>query len=230
MLTQPGLGLIVSLPENSPPLARAALEAGADALKVHIRVHHAASGHAFGTLDEERARLEDIRHAASVPLGVVVGDGRSMAGPEELAALVEMGFDFFDAYGHHMPAWMLTRGPMEIVAAIGQDYTNGQIRQLAHRVDAVELAFVPEPEYGRALTAQDIATYGLLARLCERPVIVPTQKAIMPRDLEVLRGTGVAAIMIGAIVTGNTQESLSQACRAYREELDRLGSHCGSEA
>ena len=42
--------LIVSLPENSLELALAAVEGGADALKVHCGVKHKASGVEFGSL------------------------------------------------------------------------------------------------------------------------------------------------------------------------------------
>ena len=40
--------LAVSLPLNDIALAKAAEEAGADALKIHINVHHDASGTHFG--------------------------------------------------------------------------------------------------------------------------------------------------------------------------------------
>ena len=64
--------LIVSLPRNDRDLARAAIDSGADLLKVHVNVHHRASGTAFGSLQEEMDRLNAILDL-HVPTGLVVG-------------------------------------------------------------------------------------------------------------------------------------------------------------
>ena len=78
-----GFHLLVSLPRNDIELARAALEAGADGLKVHIGLHHHASGLVTGPLDEED--LEVGRHISGrrkiivlnkCDLGVAVDRGR----------------------------------------------------------------------------------------------------------------------------------------------------------
>ena len=69
------LNLWVSLPHNEPELAQAALEAGADVLKVHIAADHFASGTRFGTLEEEGERIAQIIAAAKdKPVGIVPGD------------------------------------------------------------------------------------------------------------------------------------------------------------
>ncbi|PJB63418.1 MAG: hypothetical protein CO095_16530, partial [Armatimonadetes bacterium CG_4_9_14_3_um_filter_58_7] len=66
------ISLIVSLPANSPELAIAAIAGGAECLKVHIRVHHDASGTHFGSLEDERGNLESILSVAgTVPVGIV---------------------------------------------------------------------------------------------------------------------------------------------------------------
>ena len=52
--------LVVSLPSNNLELAKAALEGGADAVKVHCNVWHRASGHTFGTYEENKAFLKDL--------------------------------------------------------------------------------------------------------------------------------------------------------------------------
>jgi hypothetical protein len=44
--------LIASLPKNDPALAKAAAAGGADMLKIHLNVEHAASGTKFGSFDE----------------------------------------------------------------------------------------------------------------------------------------------------------------------------------
>ena len=58
--------LMVSLPQNDPELARAAIRGGAQGLKIHINVHHHASGTHFGTWAEERNEIEAILEEAGV--------------------------------------------------------------------------------------------------------------------------------------------------------------------
>jgi hypothetical protein len=97
--------LIVSLPQNSPEMARAAAEAGADALKVHTNVKHEASGTVFGSLAEERDNLQRIL-ALGLPTGIVPGVASSLPSREDMAELEAMGLDFFDLYDHDMPLWI----------------------------------------------------------------------------------------------------------------------------
>ena len=66
--------LVVSLPANDLNLAKAALEGGADAVKVHCNVWHRASGHTFGTFEENKDFLKDlISLCGDVPVGLVPG-------------------------------------------------------------------------------------------------------------------------------------------------------------
>ncbi len=114
-----GPRLIVSLPANSPELARAAVDGGAEALKVHLHVRHDASGTQFGNLAEERANLERIL-ALGRPTGIVPGAGDHLPTPEEMRALAEMGVDFFDLYVHDTPAWLVRFAGMTRAARIAR--------------------------------------------------------------------------------------------------------------
>ncbi|MDQ3813571.1 MAG: hypothetical protein M3347_06435, partial [Armatimonadota bacterium] len=90
--------LLVSLPRNDVRLAEAAIRGGAQGLKVHINVHHHASGTHFGTFEEERAHIARIVEAAgAAPVGIVPG-GAPFATAAEFAELAKIGVDFFDAY------------------------------------------------------------------------------------------------------------------------------------
>ena len=73
MLSEKRLTLIMSLPYNDPALCRAAFEAGADVVKVHINVEHRASGTHFGRLAEEREALEEMLSHRAGPMGLVLG-------------------------------------------------------------------------------------------------------------------------------------------------------------
>ena len=67
------LVLIMSLPCNEPALCRAAFDAGADAVKVHINVEHRASGTHFGRLAQECPALETMLEHRRGPMGLVLG-------------------------------------------------------------------------------------------------------------------------------------------------------------
>lgn len=68
-LEHSGLSLFISLPANDVRLAKAALEEGADALKVHFNVGHRASGTHFGPLEGYEDIFSEIRSTFDGPLG-----------------------------------------------------------------------------------------------------------------------------------------------------------------
>jgi len=207
--------LVFSLPRNDPDLATAALDAGADALKVHIHALHQASGTAFGPLAAERPALERIRAATDRPIGVVVGDRSGMATPGELAELAAMGFDFIDAYTRHMPAWMLSVPGVEKMGALAAEDTPVDWAAFGRVFDCVEAAVVEHDRYGAPMNAHDVARYATICCAVGVPVVIPTQLTIRPDDVSLLATAGMSALMIGAIVTGKEPASVAVACEAY---------------
>ena len=73
-LNQKRPALIASLPGNRLDLAKAAVECGADVVKVHMNVQHRASGLHFGTFEEEKETLQEILSVAKGPCGIVAGN------------------------------------------------------------------------------------------------------------------------------------------------------------
>lgn len=213
--------LIMSLPANDPELARAAMDGGADILKVHLRVHHAASGTTFGTLAEERRRLENILALFPGPVGIVAG-AEDPATPREMDELRAMGFDFFDLYASHMPAWMWNESGMSKVVALEPGTSVHQAIALETLgADVLEAAFIPHEGYGKALTVADLAMYRDLHDTVDVPIIVPTQRAIQPDEATLITGAcGIEALMIGAIVTGSTTHEIEAAVKRYKAALD----------
>ena len=53
-------------------------------------------------------------------------------------------------------------------------------------------------------------------------MVVPTQLHIRPQDVALLQRCGMAALMVGAVVTGDTPQSLFTAIGAYRRAIDAL--------
>lgn len=215
-----GPALIMSLPANDPALARAAADGGADILKVHIRVQHAASGTYFGPLAEERERLQEIIDVFPGPVGIVAG-AEDAATPQEMAELARMGIDFFDLYISHMPAWMWRVKDMAKAVALENGYTIHQAIALENLgVDLIEAAIIPHEGYGKPLTLADLAAYRDLHDSVDVPIIVPTQRAIKLEEAAILTGEcGIQGLMIGTIVTGKTAPDIERAVHAYKKAL-----------
>lgn len=213
--------LIMSLPHNDPALCRAAFEEGADVVKVHINVEHRASGTHFGSLAEERPALEEMLAHARGPMGLVPGASLEAA-ERDLAQASQMGFDFFSIYAHHMPA-TAARTPQAWMTACDGTYLPDEIAAMEKLGAAVvEASIMPGTEYGRRLTMRDLLRYSTIVHDTSLPVVVPTQRLILPGETKALFGTGVRGLMVGAVVTGRTEESIRRAVSAFRNEIDRM--------
>ncbi len=215
------LALIMSLPRNDPDWCRAAFEAGADAVKVHINVTHRASGTVFGRLSAERPALEAMLKTRTGPLGLVLGGSLEQA---ELDALEvrALPFSFHSVYAHHMPAWALGSG-VPLMAACNDTYSLEEISRMpAVGCDVLEASVIPGGEYGQTLSMRDLIRYSILANAVSVPVVVPTQRAIRPDEVEALIRAGVKGLMIGAIVTGQEEATIARTVAAFRKAIDEV--------
>lgn len=220
-LSSPGMTLIMSLPANDPVLCRAAFEEGADAVKVHINVEHRASGTRFGQLGEERAALEEMLACAAGPMGLMIGGSLEAAALDVFAAS-QMGFDFFSAYAHHMPAGLQTPDQTWMIACDGT-YSPDEVEAMQRMgVQVLEASIMPGAEYGQPLSLRDMLCYGALRAHTQLPVVVPTQRAIRPEEVRALADAGMNGLMIGAVVTGRTEESIRRAVCEFRNAIDRM--------
>lgn len=213
--------LIVSLPRNDIALAHAAKDAGADVLKVHVNVRHLASGTVFGSLAEERSRLEPIL-ALGLPTGLVPGE-EQMLRPEEMPEIRRMGFAFLDAFVDTIRPHLFEAG-IPVVPALPH---SSDERYLVQARDApgewVEAAVVPPAGYGKPPEPWDFTTLRRVGEITGKRLIVPSQRRIAPADAQrYFEIAAVTALMIGAIVTGAKPETLGRATAAFRKALDRL--------
>ena len=215
--------LIVSLPSNSLELAKAAVKAGADVLKVHIHVHHEASGTKFGSLAEEREVLQRIV-ALGAPTAIVIGAGDDIANPEEMERIQQMGFQAFDAYAHYLPPWMYKLTGIAKMAAVDNGYSPEAARDLQGLgMDILEAAIVPSAEYGQPMQPQDLVAYKALRAAVSVPIVVPTQRKIRVEDVPALfDGCEINALMIGAIVTGSEAKTIFDATKRFKQALNDL--------
>lgn len=218
------LALWVSVARNDAELVRAAVAAGADAIKVHIAVEHRASGNSFGTLAEERERLQAVvAAAAGRPVGLVAGSSPEVA-PQDLQAVADLGIAFVDMYAEDLPAaWLDRRQPVQIMAAVSARTPLALVADLAASgLDLVEASPLPAEAYGKPLVASDLALYRYIRRQVQVPVVVASQRRLVPADIPALAATGVDGVMIGAVVTGQTVDSISAATAAFRRAIDQL--------
>lgn len=217
------LTLIMSLPDNSLDMARAAIDAGADALKVHCNVVHKASGVNFGSLEEEGAKLMAIVKESKIPVGIVPGGKERKPTVDELDEIVKMGFDFVDMNISDMPDYLFAYNKITKVAALEKE---NQLEKVLDSKEsnfgAIEAAIIPHLGYGQNLTIGDLRAYISIAVSSNLPVIVPTQRKITPEDVPILSDTGIKALMIGAIVTGKTPAMINSAVKEYRRVIDEL--------
>lgn len=226
MLTENSFTLVASLPENNLELAKAAIDGGAQAIKVHINVWHRASGHTFGSFSDNRPFLESlIGLCGHIPVGLVCGGEDAFISEQELRQLEQIGLGFYSSYVNHLPPFMLRTEGITKMVAINDRYTADIVTGLELLgVDVLEGSIQPGDEYGRPLSTEDLIRYRNLAGLSNLPLLIPTQKIIEPDQVGDLYRVGAKAIMIGAIVMGQepAADQVRQACEKYRNAIERL--------
>jgi hypothetical protein len=67
-----------------------------------------------------------------------------------------------------------------------------------------------------------VLKYRYLVEHARMPVLVPSQRKLVPDDIRVLSDTGIKAVMLGAIVVGKTEDTLRKAVADIRNAIDRL--------
>lgn len=221
--------LIVSLPGNELELAQAAKRGGADAVKAHMNAMHRASGLSFGTYAVEAPRIREIIAQSGLKVGLMPGQ-EELPSADELRSLIQDGLDFIDIYAHHLPASYLELGlQTRLIPAIDHTWSADETAALSRlqcngkaAVSMLEASIVPPEYYGTRLNARDLAVYADIAQRSAAPVLVPTQKFIVPEDIPALSGAGIAALMIGVIVTGPTPGGIDKVAASFRNAIDRL--------
>lgn len=218
------LTLIASLPRNDPELARAALNGGADVVKVHINIHHHASNTHFGSLAEERKNLETILKLwQSKPVGIV-----PFAVPENdsatYAELAKMGFDFYSLYFRNAVVGCFPQAnQMGRMLALAVDDPIDLAEGLDRLpMDVCELSIMHGDTYGQPLTYHDLLRYAAVRSHTHLPLVVPSQHVILPTAVPELIGLGIEGLMIGTVCAGTTPADWIQSMQAFRKAIDNV--------
>lgn len=216
--------LVVSLPANKLDLAKAALDGGADAIKVHINVLHAASGNLFGSFEQNKHFLEElVKLAGDRPVGLVPGAADAFVTEEEIHAVADLGIDFFSCYSEHLPVFMLKQQRLTRMVALHDTFDEVLCAIRSSEVEVVEASILKTTEYRKPLTFFDVLRYRKICQSVSQPVLIPTQKAIRPDEVFALKDAGCKAIMIGAnVMKDQSAEACYQATFAFRKAVNEL--------
>jgi len=216
-LTNGDFPIIVSLARHDLDLARAALDSGAFALKTHLNAFHRATGTTFGSFAEERPFFEKLAKLGC-PLLVMAGQ-ETVPTAGEMDALADLGFEGFNVYVEHMQPHLL-RSRLRPMPALSSASTLEDVRRIAGTPGCIiEASIMPFERYRTPMTDADLARYRSIAEAVDVPVIVPSQLQFDAADLTLLRKAGLAAPLLGAIVTGDTPQSMSSAIKALVESM-----------
>ncbi|MGV4795813.1 hypothetical protein [Rhizobium sp. F40D2] len=207
--------VITSLARHDLDLARAALRAGAFALKVHLNAYHRATGTTFGSFVQERPFFEKLA-ALGVPLLVMAGQ-TTVPSAQEMNALADLGFEGFNIYISDMQPHLL-QSKLRPMPALGEKSTEEEFRKILAIPGAMmEASVAAFADYGKPLDETDLARYREITIKAGIPVIAPSQKSFAAEDMPKLKAAGIAAALLGVIVTGTTPESMEAAVRPIAE-------------
>ncbi|WP_066500964.1 hypothetical protein [Abyssisolibacter fermentans] len=225
LLNNKKISLIVSLPKNDIEFAKAAIEGGVDAVKVHINVEHHASKTLFKSLKEEIKTLEQIINICkenNKPLGIVAG-GNDKIPMKEIDAIIKLGFDFISLYDKHMNPLLLEREGIYKMAAINNEYDIEWVKAYdSLPIDVLECSIMDPDTYGDPLTVREILKYQSVRNATKKPIVIPTQRAIEPKQVAILDSMNINAIMIGAVVTGKESETIYEKTKEFRKAIDEI--------
>jgi len=217
------LVLIASLPRNDVELAKAVLDAGADAVKIHMNVHHHASNTTFGTLDEERKNLTAILKSWEGKLTGIMPFAAPVYDPQTFQELADMGFDFYSQYlGHAVIGCFPEPDKIARMLALAVDDPIELASGLnSMPVQVCELSIMDGNTYGQPFTYHDLLQYSAIRARTALPLVVPSQHLITPESVPDLIQIGVEGLMIGAVVAGSTVESWTKSMKAFRKVIDQ---------
>jgi hypothetical protein len=134
------------------------------------------------------------------------------------------GCECVSLYLHHTPLEVLAFDGL--VKMIALDYTWSPSAAASLKgigANVLEASVMHPDTYGEPLSGRELLAYRELCGASELPVVVPTQRAVLPEECVQLAEAGVAGIMIGAVVTGKNAKTLGPAVAAFRKALDGIG-------
>lgn len=216
------MSIIVALPMNSVEMAIAAEKSGADAIKTHIRMTHRASKVEFGTLEQEKEKLNQIINSVNIPVGIVPGATLDVS-KADIQALVDIGFDFYDMFATFIRPQLYEVDGISVMGAVDSSFDLETIEVLSTKpIQMMELAIVPSTGYGEKLSVVDLAKYKQAIDRMKIPAVIPSQRTLSPDDVSYLYEVGARALLIGVLSTGTDKDELARQTAAFRNAVEKL--------
>jgi len=199
LLKEKKLSLIVELPENRVELAQEAEREGADALLV-----------------KQDYAPEDLLGAVKIPVGV------DLSHLEKLSDKEIKSYEKFDFINFHFEVLALLAKQKRSgrIIALNEHYTLDRLIGLESLgAQAVDAAIVPISQASRELVVGDLQNYIAIAISSNLPVIIPTQRKILPSEVAIIADTGAKGLLLTPNVLGENLKKLKE----YRAAVDDLG-------
>ncbi|MBI1748114.1 MAG: hypothetical protein HYR55_16245 [Acidobacteria bacterium] len=213
--------LIVSLPKNEIKLAKAAKDAGAEILEVHVNMLHPAAGTRFRSLNQERGALEAIL-ATGLPVGIVIGEEETIS-RRELQEIKQLGFCYISASINMLRPYHFEVG-LPVIPALYPAFPSEMLPYLRTLPGEWLVAdILPLEAHGKEMRAEDLVRLSMVGQMTDRRLVIPTQRKLQPDDLTYLFQLPYAnAIRLSTVVTGNGSEGIFRATSDFREKLDAI--------
>ncbi|MBI2862145.1 MAG: hypothetical protein HYX89_04925 [Chloroflexi bacterium] len=214
--------LAVSLPRNEIELARAAFEAGAEAVVVNVNIGESrGKGWATSLEAEGSAIAEILKLAADRPCGLAVA-GASDHELGDLRTVEELGFDFLILTAQEAPLAFLQLQQVGKVLAVDQSYPDSLVRTANNMsIDALQLLTRAE-RAGNPLTIRNLMRLRHMALLTTKPTVFLPSEHLQPSDLALLAEAGIESLMLAEPTLGTSPQSLRRTITAFRTALDQL--------
>lgn len=214
--------LLGDLHLNSRDYAIACEEAGADSVLFHLN-QDSGGGARFAGLEIEEDSIKDALSILKIPAGISIGDTRGLL-YEDWEAIARLGFSFVNMFAHQLPSFVWDDERFQKLVSIGPGYILEQVKALSEfdSVAAIIAALTPNQGVGLPFTLLDGTTLKLVTKLSDKPVFVPTQRAIRPRDLRLLRNLGCDGLILTSTVYGENVESCKTTISQFRQETSGL--------
>lgn len=204
--------LVVEPAENELELAKAAQEAGADALQLMVK----------NNLAIELPHLAEIVKNAKIPVGLVLGKDVSLE-DEDMRQIIKQGFDFVSVGVQHLSPVVLGNKKLSRILALDSRFSFDEVIELSKTsFEVIDAAIIPVSLKGKDLAVGDLQNYISIIISTGLPVIIPTQCKVRVSEVPILADAGAKGIILTQTIIGKTCESIKEAVSEFRLAIDEL--------
>jgi len=204
--------LVVEPAENDLDLAKAAQEAGADALQLMVS----------SNLAVEMPYLIQIVKELKIPVGLVLGKDVALE-DEDMRQIIKQGFDFVNVGVQHLSPVVLGNKKLSRILALDSRFSFDEVIELSKTsFEVIDAAIIPVSLKGKDLDVGDLQNYISIIISTGLPVIIPTQCKVRVSEVPILADAGAKGIILTQTILGKNSESTKKAVAEFRMAIDEL--------